>query len=81
MTPPLEYLGGGVQHIPLAQPLPTPPPATNQTKIPYPKPLKHLNKSKLRLNEIKTNSLQIYFLFIKTHFSLLKTRILICIKI
>ena len=36
--------------------------ATNQTKIPYPKPLKHLNKTKLRLNESKNNSLKIYFL-------------------
>ena len=32
---------------------------TNQTKIPYPKPLKHSNRTELRLNESKNNS---YFL-------------------
>ena len=36
----------------LAQPFPTPL-ATNQTKILYPKPLKHLNKTKLRFNKSK----------------------------
>ena len=41
----------------------------DQTKIPYPKPLKHSKKTKLRLNESKNNSLKIYFLIIKTHFS------------
>ena len=43
-------------------------------KIPYPKPVKHTNKTKLRLNQSKKNSLNIYFLIIKTHFSLLKTK-------
>ena len=38
------------QPPPLAQPLPNPL-ATNQTKIPYPKTLKHSNKIELRLNE------------------------------
>jgi hypothetical protein len=39
---------GRVQPQPLAQHLPTYPPiGTNQTKIPYPKPLKHSNKTKL----------------------------------
>ena len=58
----------------------TPPPlATNQTKISYPKPIKHSNKTKLRLNESKNNSLD--FLIIKTHFSLLKTIFLIKYKI
>ena len=37
----------------------------NQTKIPYPRPLKYSNKTKLRLNESKNNSLKIYFLTIK----------------
>ena len=43
---------------------------------PYPKPLKHSNKTKLSLNESKNNSLKIYFLIIKTHFSQLKINIL-----
>ena len=37
-----------------------PPLATNQTIIPYPKPLKHSNKTKLSLNESKNNSLDIF---------------------
>ena len=49
--PPLKDLGG------VKQPLP---PVTNQTIIPYPKPLKHSNKTKLRLNESKNNSLDIF---------------------
>ena len=62
---------------------PPPPLATNQTKIPYPKPLKvkHSNKSELRLNESKNNSLKIYFLVIKTNFSLLKIIYVLCIKV
>ena len=46
-----EHKGRGVGGIQpsLAQPL-SPPLATNQTKIPHPKPLKHSNKTKLRLN-------------------------------
>ena len=50
-------------------------------KISYPKPLKHSNKTELRLNESKNNSLKMYFHTIKTHFSLLKTKFLICAKI
>ena len=61
-------------------PLFTNPLATYQIKIPYPKPLKDPNKTKLRLNESKNNSLDI-FLIIKTYFSLLKTIFLICVKI
>ena len=53
---------------------------TNQTKIPYPKPLKNSNKTILRLNESKNNSLDIFHI-IKTHFSLLKTIYSICVKI
>ena len=53
---------------PLARPLPTPV-ATNLTKIPYLKPLKHSNKTKLRLNDSKNNSLKIHFLIIKTDFN------------
>ena len=53
--------------------LPNPLP-TKQTKIPYPKPLKHSNKTKLRLNESENNSLKIIFLvFVKTHIGLPKT--------
>ena len=33
-----------------------PPLATNQAKIPYPKPLKHSNKTKIRLHEGTNNS-------------------------
>ena len=54
-------------------PLFTTPLATYQIKIAYPKPLKNPNKTKLRLNESKNKSLKMYFLIIKTHFSLLKT--------
>ena len=72
---------GGGDPTSLAQPIPTLPFATNQTKIPYPKPIKHSNKTKLRLNGSKNNSLKLYFLVIKTHFSLLKTIFLICVKI
>ena len=50
------------------------PPATNQTKISYPKPLKHSNKKKIRLNESKNNIL-IYFLVIKTYFNFSKGNI------
>ena len=46
-----------------------PPLATNQTKIPYPKP----NKTKLRLNKSENNCLKIITLVIKTPFGLLKT--------
>ena len=41
----------------------SPPPsllATNQTKIPYPKTLKQSMNTKLRLNESKNNSLDIF---------------------
>ena len=36
--------------------------ANNQTKIPFPKPLKHSNKTKLRLNESENNPIKIIFL-------------------
>ena len=72
LTPSRKFRGGTTPHS--SSPLP-PPPATNQTRIPNPKPLKHSNKTKLRLNGIK-KPLLIYFLFIKTHFSLKKTRFL-----
>ena len=49
----LEDLGAG-------QPPPSLPLATHQTKIPYSKPSKHSNKTKLRLNESKNNSLDIF---------------------
>ena len=52
VEPPLEDLGGCIPPPQLNTPL-----ATNQTKIPYPKPLKHSNLTNLRLNEIKNNSL------------------------
>ena len=57
-------------------PPPSSPFATSQTKSVYPKPLKNLNKTKLRLNKSKNN-----FLVIKKHFCLLKTIFLICVKI
>ena len=66
--------GGGVDSIDLG--CSTPHLANNQTKIPYPKLLKHTNKTKLRLNERESNSLKIIFLIIKTH--LLKKIFLIC---
>ena len=37
-----------------------PPLPTNQTEIPYPKALKHSNKTKFKLNESKNNSLDIF---------------------
>ena len=45
--------GGGVEGTPSLEDFSTHPPpiATNQTKIHYPKTLKHPNKIKLRLNE------------------------------
>ena len=52
---------------------------TNQTKIPYPKPLRHWNKT--RLNESENNSLKIIFLVIKTHFGLIKAVFSICVRI
>ena len=58
LNPPREFRDGGTT--------PTYPLATNQTKIPYPK---HSNKTKLRLNESKKNSLKTrYISIIKTHF-------------
>ena len=42
----IEDLGGGGVKPPLG---------TYQTKIPYPKPLTHSNKTKSRLNESKNN--------------------------
>ena len=53
---------------PLAQNPPNPLLATNQTKIPNPKPLEHSNKTKSTLNESANNSLKKLFLIIKTHF-------------
>ena len=43
LTPPLVDLGGLQVQPLLAQPLPIPPLVSNQTKTPYPKPLKHSN--------------------------------------
>ena len=71
VDPPLDNKGGR------EKPLPTLPCVTNQTKIPYPKPLKHSNKTVLRLNKSEN---KIYFLIIKTHFGLLKTIFLISVK-
>ena len=48
---------GGGGYNPPAQPIPPTPLATYQTKIPYPKLLKHSNKTKLRFYESKNNFL------------------------
>ena len=54
------FMGGKTPHpAPSSSPpYPHPPLITNQTKISYPK---HSNKTNLRLNKNKKNSLKIYF--------------------
>ena len=50
--------GGEVD--PTSPTTPNPLLAKNQARIPYPKPLKHSNKTKLRLKESKNNFLDIF---------------------